>query len=47
MCHETYSMFGKHFTDKFGAIINLHKTMNVCPFDVKVVQGWIFFKTWE
>lgn len=31
-------MLEKHFTNKFGAIANLHKTMNVCLFDLKLVQ---------
>lgn len=42
-------MLEKHFTNKFGAIKTLHKTVNICPFDLKLVQVvfFCFFKSGE
>lgn len=41
-------MLGKHFTNsKFGAIINVHITMNVCLFDLELVQAIVFFYNQE
>lgn len=36
-------MLEKHFPNKFSAIKTLHKTMNICPFDLKLVQVGFFF----
>lgn len=40
-------MLEKHFTNKFSVIINLHKIMNVCLIDPKLVQAGVFFKNQE
>ena len=40
-------MLEKHFTNKFSVIINLHKIMNVCLIDPKLVQAGLFFKNQE
>lgn len=37
-------ILGKQFTNsKFGAIINGHKNMSVCPFYLKLIQAGGFF----
>lgn len=35
-CAMKATMSEKHFANKFDTFIHLHKTMNVCPIDLKL-----------